>query len=49
MVGLARIRNIRQLVESVLEENVAGDLLGAGVWRGGACIYMRGLLLVDRR
>jgi O-methyltransferase len=28
----------------VLKEDVPGDLLEAGVWRGGACILMRGIL-----
>ena len=44
MIGTARMRNIRRLVEIVLAEGVEGDLLEAGVWRGGACIYMRGIL-----
>lgn len=44
MIGTARMRNLRVLVESVLADNVPGDFLEAGVWRGGACIYMRGIL-----
>ena len=44
MIGLARMRNIRTLTEQVLADRVPGDLLEAGVWRGGACIYMRGIL-----
>ncbi len=44
MIGTARMRNLRRLVETALAEGVAGDLLEAGVWRGGACIYMRGIL-----
>ena len=44
MIGTARMRNLRRLVETALVEGVAGDLLEAGVWRGGACIYMRGIL-----
>ena len=42
MIGTARMRNLRRLVETTLAEGVEGDLLEAGVWRGGACIYMRG-------
>ena len=44
MIGLARLRNIRDLVLSALERGVSGDLLEAGVWRGGAAIYMRAVL-----
>lgn len=45
MIGTARLRNVRTLVQQVLEDEIPGDLLEAGVWRGGACIYMRGILL----
>ena len=38
------MRNIRNLAEKVLAENIEGDLLEVGVRRGGACIYMRGIL-----
>jgi O-methyltransferase len=44
MIGRARMRNIRHCVESVVRDGVPGDLIEAGVWRGGACIYMRGIL-----
>ena len=44
MVGLARLTNLRQCVETVLDENVAGDLIETGVWRGGACILMKAIL-----
>ena len=43
MIGAARMRNIRELTERVIDEGVPGDFLEAGVWRGGACIYMRGI------
>lgn len=46
MIGTARMRNIRTLVERILEAEVPGDLIEAGVWRGGACIFMRGILAV---
>ena len=44
MIGTARMRNLRLLVESALAEGIPGDLIETGVWRGGACIYMRGIL-----
>jgi hypothetical protein len=53
MIGVHRISNLRTLVERVLKERVPGDLIETGVWRGGACIYMRAILLAhgvtDRR
>lgn len=44
MIGLARMRNLRVLAERVIQEGIPGDMLEAGVWRGGACILMRGVL-----
>lgn len=44
MIGLPRLLNIEQCVEFVIANNVPGDFLEAGVWRGGAAILMRGLL-----
>jgi len=40
----ARIDNLQTCIEDVLARGVPGDLLEAGVWRGGACIFMRGVL-----
>ena len=45
MIGSVRLRNIRTLLERVLDDKIPGDFLEAGVWRGGACIYARGILL----
>jgi len=39
-----RLDNIQWCVERVLEDGVPGDLLEAGVWRGGACILMAAVL-----
>lgn len=44
MVGVNRLRNLRDLYEKVRVENIPGDLFEAGVWKGGASIYLRGLL-----
>jgi hypothetical protein len=53
MIGMARLDNLQECVETVLREAVAGDLLEAGVWRGGASIFMRAVLAAygvkDRR
>ena len=44
MIGRARLRNLRELVETAISEGVPGDLIETGVWRGGACILMRAAL-----
>jgi O-methyltransferase len=44
MVGHRRLENIRACVEDVLKNNVPGDLMETGAWRGGATIFMRALL-----
>ncbi|MFZ9132836.1 MAG: TylF/MycF/NovP-related O-methyltransferase [Gemmobacter sp.] len=44
MIGRARMENLRFCVETALDDGVPGDLIETGVWRGGACILMRGIL-----
>jgi len=44
MIGHARLDNIQECVTSILEDNIPGDLIEAGVWRGGAAILMRAVL-----
>jgi hypothetical protein len=44
MIGLRRLSHIQWCVEQILAENVPGDLIETGVWRGGATILMRGVL-----
>jgi hypothetical protein len=44
MIGINRLENVRACVEDVLINKVPGDLIEAGVWRGGAVIFMRALL-----
>ena len=44
MIGIPRLDNLRYCVETILQEGIAGDLIEAGAWRGGASIFMRGIL-----
>lgn len=46
MIGIPRLDNLQQCVVAVLENNVPGDLIETGVWRGGASIFMRAILKV---
>lgn len=44
MIGLRRLNNIEACFKRVLADGVLGDLIEAGVWRGGATIFMRAVL-----
>lgn len=43
-IGIKRIENIQFCVRTIIEESVPGDLVEAGLWRGGASIFMRATL-----
>jgi O-methyltransferase len=53
MIGMGRLNNLQFCVEDALARGVPGDLIETGAWRGGACIFMRGILkahqVADRR
>lgn len=53
MVGRRRLHNFRELIERAIDEGTPGDILEAGVWRGGASILARAVLasrgVTDRR
>lgn len=53
MIGIPRLENLQGCLEEVLKLGVEGDLIETGVWRGGASIFMRGILkaygVTDRR
>jgi hypothetical protein len=44
MLPRRRLDHLQTCIETVLKQNVPGDLLEAGVWRGGAVIFMRAVL-----
>ena len=44
MIGMQRLTSLQHCVETALAEDIPGDLIECGVWRGGACILMRAVL-----
>ena len=44
MIGMRRLTSLQECVETVLAEDIPGDLVECGVWRGGASILMRAVL-----
>jgi O-methyltransferase len=44
MVGIKRLDNLQMCIERTLADDVAGDLIETGVWKGGATIFMRAVL-----
>jgi Macrocin-O-methyltransferase (TylF) len=44
MIGTRRMSNLRQIMEFVIANNVPGDFIETGVWRGGACIMARAVM-----
>jgi O-methyltransferase len=44
MIGLKRLDNLQACIEDVISNNVPGDLIETGAWRGGATIFMRAAL-----
>jgi O-methyltransferase len=46
MVGARRLDNIQHCMETALRDEVPGDVIETGVWRGGSVILMRAILKV---
>jgi O-methyltransferase len=44
MIGLRRLDNLQRCIVEVLRNDVPGDFIETGVWRGGATIFMRAVL-----
>jgi hypothetical protein len=53
MLPLKRLDHLERCIVEAIERGVPGDLIETGVWRGGATIFMRGVLkaygATDRR
>lgn len=53
MIGMKRLDNIEYCFREVVKDNIEGDFIETGVWRGGATIFMKALLkafnITDRK
>ena len=47
MIGVRRLENVQKLAQRVIDEGIPGDFIETGVWRGGCCIFMRGVLAAN--
>ena len=47
MAGLRRLENLRELAQRAIDEEIPGDFIETGVWRGGCCILLRGILAAN--
>lgn len=43
MTGSQRLEMLQQCVETCIRENVEGDFVETGVWRGGSCILVKAI------
>jgi O-methyltransferase len=47
MAGIRRLKNVQEFAQRVIDEQIPGDFIETGVWRGGCCILMRGVLAAN--
>lgn len=48
MIGRARMDNLHACLNAIIADDIPGDLIETGVWRGGATIFMRGFLAAHK-
>jgi O-methyltransferase len=41
MIGMLRLNNLHNCLDEVRKNNIEGDFIETGVWRGGACIFVK--------
>jgi O-methyltransferase len=47
MVGVRRLQSLRELAQRAIDEDIPGDFIETGVWRGGCCILLRAVLAAN--
>lgn len=48
MLGTRQLDSMQRCIVDVLNRNIPGDLIEAGIWRGGMTIFMRAVLMAYR-
>lgn len=43
MTGFKRLENVNMLLHNVVKNNIEGDYIETGVWRGGSSVFAREL------
>lgn len=46
MIGMKRLNNLQMCIEQIMADDIPGDFIETGVWKGGSTIFMRGALKV---
>lgn len=41
MIGIKRLNNLHNMLDYIRQNQISGDLIETGVWRGGATIFMK--------
>lgn len=44
MIGVYRMRNVKELMQNAIENNIEGDFVETGVWKGGACVMANAVI-----
>lgn len=44
MLGMDKMDNIEYCIRNIAKNKIEGDIIECGVWRGGACIFMKALV-----
>jgi O-methyltransferase/8-demethyl-8-(2,3-dimethoxy-alpha-L-rhamnosyl)tetracenomycin-C 4'-O-methyltransferase len=47
MAGVQRLKNLADLTQRTIDEAVEGNFIETGVWRGGCCILLKGVLAAN--
>ena len=44
MIGYERMTNLENIINDVIENNITGNIIETGVWKGGACMFIKYML-----